>query len=1090
MSQGIDNIKDSGFSLLSRALILFFLIFVSVPTSATSLKVGIYQNSPKVFIDSNGKASGMLVEIVEEIARREGWEIRYVLGTWSENMKRLDNSEIDVLLDFTYSIERADRFTLNKIFVIDDWLEIYIPTGTRLESIKGLNNKRVAVLEGSIQEFFFQKEFYDEFKLTVSVLPYPDYASAVSSLGNGFVDAIVASRFFSLSKDRTKNVWSSPIILRPSYTFFAFPKTQDEDIVNAFDKHLIDLKNDSKSVYYKAISQWLNPKPRSNHGKFIKWVLIIGGLIMLLTISFIVILRIEVKLRTEKLEKRNKEFKEINSELKDLIVNHKIAEQELVKFQFMVENARQEIYLFYPNGKIAYVNQSVTSSLGYTADELLGHRAELFDPKHKGNYNDHFLMLKSKEIPSYETIHHTKGGRKRDKIIKAFYLKIGNQEFVCEYAEDITEQKKSKKTLIENEVLFHTLAKMSPVGIFRTTANGYTTYVNPRWCALSGINPAEALGDNWINAIHIDDRERIINEWKQATNRGVAAEAEFRFMHLNGKIVWILVNAVPEWNKNVITNYVGTITDITEQKQNEKLFQQQAEEVKLQSEKHLQLIDLATDAFFQGDSTGKLIMVNKAACSLTGFSEEELLKKKLDSLLYSEEHLQNPLRYDLLNEGMILQIERQIKTKDGRLIYVEMNSKKMPDGTYQSFFRDVTSRKINEELLRFKNAEYKELNEQLNIAKAKAEESDKLKSAFLANMSHEIRTPMNAICGFAQLLGRKTIEEQKRNHYIDIINTNSQQLLGIINDIVDISKIESGLATLLNSKFDLNLMLDNLMHTLKPTILNHKISLTYKKGLTDAQSSIIGDEIKIRQILTNLLVNAIKFTEQGSIEVECKLNDSNMLLFSVKDTGIGIPSELLTQIFERFSQIEGTIKDSRKGTGLGLAISKGFIELMHGKIWAESELGKGSKFHFSIPYIPSAEVIPIGSRGETQATTWASHTLLLVEDDQNSMLYIKELLSPTLINIVCVNNGEDAVRICKENKDLSIVLMDIKLPMIDGLEATRRIRAFNKTLPIIAQTAYALSSDFQKATEAGCSEYLTKPISKAELFSALTKYLN
>lgn len=1090
MSQGIDNIKDSGFSLLSRTLILFFLIFVSVPTSATSLRVGIYQNSPKVFIDSNGKVTGMLVEIVEEIAHREGWEITYVPGTWSENIKRLENFEIDVLLDLTYSNDRADRFTLNKIFVIDDWLEIYIPTGTRLESIRDLNHKRVAVLEGSIQEVFFQKELYDEFKLTVSALPFPDYASAVSSLENGFVDAIVASRFFFLSKDKTENVWSSPIILRPSYTFFAFPKDQNMDIVNAFDKHLMDLKNDSKSAYYKAITHWLSPMPKSSHSKLVKWILIIGGVFILLTLFFIVILRIEVKLRTEKLEKRNLEFKEINSKLKDLIINNKIAEQELVKFRFMVENARQEVYLFYPNGKIAYVNKSVTSSLGYTTGELLNHGAGLFDPKHRDSYNEHFLTLKAKEIPSYETIHHTKGGRKRDKIIKAFYLKIGDQEFICEYAEDITEQKKSKKALIENEVLFHTLAKMSPVGIFRTTADGYTTYVNPRWCELSGLSPDEALGDNWVKSVHADDRERIINDWKQATNRGVAAEAEFRFVHPSGKIIWILVNAVPERNKNIITNYVGTITDITEQKQNEKIFQQQAEEVKIQSEKYLELIDLATDAFFQGDPNGNLIMVNKAACSLTGFSKKELLQKNLETLLYFEGHRKNPLRYDLLNEGVVLKNERQVKTKDGKLIYVEMNSKKMPDGTYQSFFRDVTSRKINEELLRLKNAEYKELNEQLNVSKAKAEESDKLKSAFLANMSHEIRTPMNAICGFAQLLGRKTIEEQKRNHYIEIINTNSQQLLGIINDIVDISKIESGLATLLNSKFDLNLMLDNLMHTLKPTIVNQNITLICKKGLTDAQSSIIGDEIKIRQILTNLVVNAIKFTEQGSIEVECKLNDSNMLIFSVKDTGIGIPKESLIQIFERFSQIEGTIKDSRKGTGLGLAISKGFIELMHGKIWAESELGKGSIFHFSIPYVPSAERKPAGNKTEIQATPWSTYTLLLVEDDQNSMLYIKELLTPTHINIVYASNGEDAVRICRENADVNIVLMDIKLPMIDGLEATRRIRIFNKTLPIIAQTAYALSSDFQKATEAGCNEYITKPISKAELFNAMAKYLH
>ena len=1089
MSQVIENIGNSRLSLLSRALVLFLLVCLSFTTSATTIKVGIYQNSPKVFIDSNGKPKGILVEIFEEIARREGWEISYVPGTWNENIKRLENFEIDVLLDFTYSIDRANRFTLNKIFVIDDWLEIYIPTGTQLESIKDLKSKKIAVLEGSIQEHFFANDIQDNFKLNIRTVPFPDNASAVSSLENGFVDAMVTSRFFFLSKDKTKNIWSSSIILRPSSIFFAFPKNQSEDIVNAFDKHLIDLKNDPKSIYYTAIRHWIKAKPDSNHGIIVMWTLVIGGIIILLTFIFIIILRVKVKSRTEKLEKRNKEVKEINSTLKNLVLNHKIAEQELVKFRFMVEHARQEVYLFYPDGKIAYVNKSVTNSLGYTTNELLNKSVWLFDSKHQDSYHDYFLALKNNEFPSYETIHNTKGGRKLNKIIKAFYLKIGDQEFICEYAEDITEQKKSKKALIENEVLFHTLAKMSPVGIFRTTADGYTTYVNPRWCELSGLTLNEALNYDWAKAVHIDDRERILNGWKQAINRGASYEAEYRFLHPDGKIIWVLINAVPERNKNTITNYVGTTTDITEQKKTEILLQQQTEEVKQQSEKYLELLELATDAFFHGDKTGDLIMVNKAACALTGFSREELLQKNLEDLFSPEEYENRPLRYDLLNQGVILKSERQIITKNGSLIYVEMNSKEMPDGTYQSFFRDVTNRKKNEELLRFKNTEYKELNEQLNIAKAKAEESDKLKSAFLANMSHEIRTPMNAICGFSQLLGRKTIVEEKRNQYINIINANSQQLLGIINDIVDISKIESGLASLLDSEFDINLMLSNLVHTLIPNTANHNITLTFNKGLHDKQSSIIGDEVKIRQILTNLLVNAIKFTEKGNIEVECKLNDSNMLMFSVKDTGIGIPKESLTKIFERFQQIDGTIQDSRKGTGLGLAISKGFIDLMGGEIWAQSELGKGSTFYFTIPYIPAAESKPISSKQAVHLTSWAKHTLLLVEDDENSMLYIKELLSPTQINIIHANNGEDAVRICKENMAINIILMDIKLPMIDGLEATRRIRIFNKTVPIIAQTAYALSVDIQKATEAGCNDYITKPISKAELLNTMAKYL-
>ena len=1089
MSPNFTTTKSSRNSLLNRVFILAFLTLVSITTSATTLKVGIYQNSPKVFIDSDGKPKGMLIDIVEEIARREGWELSYIPGTWNDNIKRLDNAEIDVLLDLSYSADRANRFTLNKIFVIDDWLEVYIPTGTQLKSIRDLKHKKVGVLMGSIQEHFILHELNNNLKHTIKTVPYPDYTNAVKSLEKGFVDALLTSRFFFLSKDKTKDIWSSSIILRPSYTFFAFPKNQDKKIVHAFDKHLIDLKNDPESVYYKSFKNWIKHNPNSNHATIAKWGLTISIFIILLIFFFLGVLRSKVKQRTEKLEKRNKEFKQKNNELKSLIDNHKTAEQELIKFRFMVENARQEIYLIYPNGKIAYVNKSVTSSLGYSSKELSAHGVELYNPIYKDNYYDYFKTLKSREIPAYETKHHTKGGRKRSKIIKAFYLKISNQEFICEYAEDITEQKKSKKALLENEILLKTLTKISPVGIFRTTAAGYTTYVNPSWCKLSGLRAEDALGYNWVNAMHEGDRERIAMGWKQATNRGATYEAEYRFQHLNGKIVWVLVKAVPEIINNKITSYVGTTTDISAQKLTENLLQQQAQEVKRQSEKYLELLDLATDAFFHGNSNGDLIMVNKAATTLTGFSKEELLQKNLVDLFHAEELTKAPLQYDLLKQGAILKVEREVKTKDGGYMYVEMNSKRMPDGTYQSFFRNITSRKINEDLLKLKNTEYKELNEQLTLARAKAEESDKLKSAFLANMSHEIRTPMNAICGFTQLLSRKTIGDEKRKFYTDIINSNSQQLLGIINDIVDISKIESGLATLSNDEFNVNLLLDNLINTLKPTTNSNNIKLTCKKGLPDTQSSIIGDEIKIRQILTNFLVNAIKFTDKGNIEVVYRISENNMLIFSVMDTGIGIPKESQIKIFERFNQIEETITDSRKGTGLGLAISKGFVELMNGQIWVESEPGNGSTFYFSIPYTSAIKKNVNSNNMPAQATEWSKHTLLLVEDDENSILYIKELLSASQINIIQTHNGEEAIKICKENTSLDIILMDIKLPTIDGLETTRKIRLFNSSIPIIAQTAFALSADLQKASTAGCNDYITKPISKSKLFEIINKYL-
>jgi PAS domain S-box-containing protein len=945
------------------------LIAGSNNISANPIKVGIYQNHPKVFIDEKGTPRGVLVDVMNEIAKREGWSVEYVYGTWSENIKRLEDFEIDILLDVSFSEERAQRFKLNQIFVIDDWIEVFVPVNTTLESVANLEGKRVAVLEGSIQEEFMRKEVRNKFDIDMEVIPFADYVSTVESLNSNHVDAIVASRFFFFSKDRGANIWPSSLILRPSYTFFAFPKNQSDEVVMAIDNHLMDLKNDSESEYYKSIKKWLRPVSQQNYQRIILLIIGIVLIIAIAGIAFIATLRHEINVRTTYLKQRNQEIETINSKLEKLVYDYRNTEQELLKFRFMVENARQEVYLVHPNGDIVYANNSAYNNLGYSHQEIAEGGIKLFDPTYGANYQEHFNRLKQQEEPTFETVHYTKGGRQLDKRIKSFYLKIDNQEYICSFAEDITQQKKAKKALYESQQLFQTLARMSPVGIFRTRADGYTTYVNPRWCELSGLSFAEALGDTWISAVHPDDRDILISNWKVRSSKGLKSEAEYRFLRPDGKIVWVLGNAVPEKDGDTITGYIGTITDITELKLAEILLKQKAEE-----------------------------------------------------------------------------IEKQ-------------------------------------------NKEYRRLNEELQLAKAKAEESDKLKSSFLANMSHEIRTPMNAICGFSRLLERNNLDEKKRVEFIDIINANSQQLLGIINDIVDISKIESGQVKVVETEFDLNTLIDNIVNSVAPTINKRKVQLNITKRLPNTQSKIISDEVKLGQILTNLLVNAIKFTKEGNIEISYKLKDNETLEFKVSDTGIGIANENLSQIFERFLQVEGTSVDSRKGTGLGLPISKGFAELLGGSIWVESELGIGSTFGVTIPYVPQKPT-EVTTSGEGKASkSWAGKTILVVEDDEHTQYFIKEVLASSGVTTIFVDDGEKAVQACKEMNQIDLVLMDIKLPKMNGLEATRQIRRFNKNLPIIAQTAHAFTSDSENAKEAGCNGFITKPININELNEQISKYL-
>jgi len=370
-------------------------------------------------------------------------------------------------------------------------------------------------------------------------------------------------------------------------------------------------------------------------------------------------------------------------------------------------------------------------------------------------------------------------------------------------------------------------------------------------------------------------------------------------------------------------------------------------------------------------------------------------------------------------------------------------------------------------------------------AKEKAEESDRLKSAFLANMSHEIRTPMNGIIGFAQMLGMPNLSEEKKNNFVKLINSCSNQLLSIINDIIDVSKIEAGQVKLHNSVFSINQMLEELFVFFKPGVDSKNLSFSFMTGLSDLEAEIKADKGKLRQVLNNLLSNAMKFTHSGEIEFGYEImrkrggNDRDYIRFMVKDSGVGIPEDGLHSIFERFVQVDPSRTRKYGGTGLGLSISRSFVLLMNGDIWVESELGKGSVFYFTIPYISEEKTHPVLSPQKpllNETYVWDKRSILVAEDEDINYQFIEELLAPTGASVVRAVNGEEACRLVAENPSFDVVLMDIKMPKVSGLEATKKIKSLFPALPIIAQTAYAFSDDREKAIKAGCDDYIAKPI--------------
>jgi PAS domain S-box-containing protein len=380
--------------------------------------------------------------------------------------------------------------------------------------------------------------------------------------------------------------------------------------------------------------------------------------------------------------------------------------------------------------------------------------------------------------------------------------------------------------------------------------------------------------------------------------------------------------------------------------------------------------------------------------------------------------------------------------------------------------------------------------QELIQAKEHAEESDRLKSAFLANMSHEIRTPMNGILGFSELLKEPGLTGEKQQEYIRIIEKSGDRMLNIINEIVDISKIEANLMDVDIKNCNINEKLEFIYVFFKPQVEEKGMQLLFKNTLPTKEATIKTDNEKIYSILTNLVKNAIKYSIEGSIEFGY-LRKGETLEFYVKDTGIGIPKDRQVAIFERFIQADIADKMARQGVGLGLSISKAYVEMLGGKIWVESNEGIGSTFYFTLPYNAEPEekkVVVKVVQALDEKDQIKNLKILIADDDEISEMLITIDVKKFSREILKAGNGFEAIEVCRNNPDTDLILMDIQLPVMNGHEATRQIRQFNKDVIIIAQTAFGLSGDREKAIEAGCNDYIAKPINKDELLSLIQKY--
>jgi len=752
-----------------------------------------------------------------------------------------------------------------------------------------------------------------------------------------------------------------------------------------------------------------------------------------------------------------------------------LAKSKLDFYKTVLDHSVDWEILQKPSGEFLYCSPSCKQITGYEAQEFLENPdlfLQIIHPEDRELFLKH-LNLKRKELEGEIKIEFriiAKDGQEKwiEHLCKKAYNSQGELIGYRSSNRIIPDRKKMVDSLIDSEALNKALLGATPDLMFVIDNNGIILDYSASNKKVLYTQPENFLQKNVKEVLPPYLAEQTISKIKKVLETQEIQIFTYQ-LNINNQIRYYESRVVPYGEYKTLS----IVRDVTE-----SII---AEEKLRESEAILRAIMEGTaDNIWAFNRNYEIIYINPTFQN--DFYQSFGIKLiKGSNLLDSLPNSLQPIwkqRYNRALANEQFTIEDAVETKIGT-IYIEVTFNPIVNNGEvigcSCFARNITERK---------NAE-----KEIIAAKERAEESDRLKSAFLANMSHEIRTPMNGILGFAQLLKEPNLPEEEKLEYVEMIEKSGERMLNILNDLIDISKIEAGVVKVNNQATNINEKIRFIYNFFELEAENRALEFSCKFGLPDELAIINTDSDKLYAIITNLIKNSLKFTESGSIEFGYIANDDELRFF-VKDTGIGISKDKQQVIFERFMQADIEDKMARQGAGLGLAIAKAYVEMLGGKIWVESDEGVGSTFYFTLPYQYNLDNNNFENNTDSVMKEDENIKLkiLVVEDDPTSQKLLKKILERYTKEIIFAYNGQDAVEICRQNSDLDLILMDMRIPILTGFEATRKIREFNQEVIIIAQTAFGLAGDREKTIQAGCNDYISKPLNREKLIELINKY--
>ncbi len=940
----------------------------------TFVRVGFYENPPKLFKSENGTVEGFWPDLVNYIAEQEGWQVIWVSGTWEESLKRMERGEIDVMPDMAWNETRDQVYVFSNEKVLISWSRLYAHKNSGIETIIDLDGKTVAGLAGSVNYDGREgiKELVNNFDIDTEFVDMKNYIEVFEALQAGKVDAGITNKDFGNQNEHNyDNIVRTSFIFQPAYTTFAFPKDGELTpfLVERIDSRLRALKADPNSIYYRLLETYLEEKALETTTiieVIPPWVLnliYIGGGLGLFFFVASVLSRLEVRRKTA-------ELRQINIELKRKIKEGKQTEAEIRANSQLLESIGEN----FPHAYISVIDKDLT--IGFTTGQE--------------------FKVRNLDAKSYM-------GKHIDEVYGAYDKEVLNT-IIEKYQKTFEGHQQSFELFIDGE---------------------HQTY----------------------DIVPLPDSDGNINQ--------------------------ILV----------------VVQNVTERKQ--------AEQALKSAEQHYRSIfDNATVGIFQSTPEGGFQQVNATMAEIFGYATPNEMVQNITDIarqLYVKKSKRKEFVRNLERDEEIIDFENQNFCKDGSIIWTSTNARVVRDESgkimyYEGFVRDITERmRTKKELERRVVERTAELNK-LNL---ELQHANRAKDEFLAMMSHELRTPLNTILGLSETLleeiqGPLNDAQQKS---IIFIETSGRHLLDLITDILDLSKIEAGMMDFYPQLVQVEDLCKSSLAFVKLQAAKKSITIDYKNEST--LPAFTADPRRIKQILVNLLSNAVKFTpENGKVTLKVWTDENREIIhISVSDTGIGISEEDLKRLFNPFVQLDSNLNRQFEGTGLGLALVKKLTDIHNGSVEVVSEVEKGSRFTLNLPCKQeTAESIKENLRRLGQSDSHIPQEsatgakILLAEDNESNVFTIAGYLESHGHQVLIAPDGLQAISMAQEHLP-SIILMDIQLPVMDGLEAIRKLRADSRfsSTPIIALTALAMPGDRERCLKAGANEYFSKPVSLKEL---------